>query len=164
MRSIGIAALIIGILFKIQHWPGASMLILTGAAVATVAAIALLFLKPGPKPASAVLRTVTGVLLIAFLLFKLFLLPFADAWILAAVVSVVGLLFAERKSPAMQRVLALRYSPLLLIAAALVVGGALFKWMHWPIASMQLLLGMTGCALWFLVPQHRKPVSPDQKP
>ncbi len=159
MRSIGIAALIIGILFKIQQWPGASMLILTGAAVAAVAAIALLFLKPGPKPASTVLRTVTGVLLIAFLLFKLFLLPFADAWVLAAVVSVVGLLFAERESPTMKRVMALRFSPLLLIAAALVVGGALFKWMHWPTASMQLLLGMTGCALWFLVPQNRKTVS-----
>jgi hypothetical protein len=156
IRSIGIAVLIFGTLFKVLHWPGANIMILTGGVVAALAAIAVLITKPGPKPASAVLRTVTGALLIAFLLFKLFHLPFADAWVLAAVVSTVGLLFAERDSPSMQRVLALRFSALLLVAIALVVGGSIFKVMHWPGANIQLLLGMTGCAVWFLVPQGRK--------
>ena len=96
IRSVGIAALILGTLFKVLHWPGANIMILTGGVVAGLAAIAVLVMKPGPKPASAVLRTVTGALLIAFLLFKLFHLPFADAWVLAAVVSSVGLLFVER--------------------------------------------------------------------
>ncbi len=156
IRSIGIAVLIFGTLFKVLHWPGANVLILTGGIVAALATIAALVMKPGPKPASAVLRTVTGALLIAFLLFKLFHLPFADAWVLAAVVSTVGVLFVERDSPSMQRVLALRFSALLLVAIALVVGGSIFKVMHWPSANIQLLLGMTGCAVWFLIPQPRK--------
>ena len=156
IRSIGIAALIFGTLFKVLHWPGANVLILTGGVVAAVAAIALLVLKPGPKPASAVLRMVTGALLIAFLLFKLFHVPFADAWVLAAVVSTVGVLFVERDSPSIQRVLTLRFSALLLVAIALVVGGSIFEVMHWPGANIQLLLGMTGCAVWFLIPQGSK--------
>jgi hypothetical protein len=160
-RSIGIAALIFGTLFKVLHWPGANMLILTGGVVAALAAIALLVMKPGPKPASAALRTVTGALLIAFLMFKLFHLPFADAWALAAVVSAVGLLFAERDRPWMQRVLALRFSPLLLIGAGLVLGGTIFKVMHWPSANVQLLLGMTGCAIWFLIPPRQAPLQVD---
>ena len=159
IRSIGIAILIFGTLFKVLHWPGANIMILTGGLLAALAAIAVLITKPGPKPASAVLRTVIGALLIAFLLFKLFHLPFADAWVLAAVVSTVGLLFVERDSPRMQQVLSLRFSALLLIGIALVVGGTIFKVMHWPGANMQLLLGMTGCAVWFLIPQTSKVAS-----
>jgi hypothetical protein len=159
IRSIGIAVLIFGTLFKVLHWPGANIMILTGGAVAALAAIAVLVIKPGPKPASAVLRTLTGAQIITFLLFKLFHLPFADAWVLAAMVSTVGLLFVERDRPGIQRVLALRFSALLIIGVALVVGGTVFKVMHWPGANMQLLLGMTGCAVWFLIPQSRKLVN-----
>lgn len=159
IRSLGIAVLIFGTLFKVLHWPGANIMILTGGVVAALAAIAVLVMKPGPKPASSVLRTLTGALIITFLLFKLFHLPFADAWVLAAMVSTVGLLFVERDRPGIQRVLALRFSALLIIAVALVVGGTVFKVMHWPGANMQLLLGMTGCAVWFLIPQSRKLVN-----
>lgn len=159
IRSIGIAVLIFGTLFKVLHWPGANIMILTGGAVAALAAITVLIMKPGPKPASSVLRTLTGALIITFLLFKLFHLPFADAWALAAMVSMVGILFVERESPRMQRILSLRFSALLLVAIALVVGGTVFKVMHWPGAHMQLLLGMTGCAVWFLIPQTSKVAS-----
>lgn len=159
IRSLGIAVLIFGTLFKVLHWPGANIMILTGGVVAALAAIAVLVIKPGPKPASAVLRTLTGALIITFLLFKLFHLPFADAWVLAAMVSTVGLLFVERDRPQIQRVLALRFSALLIMAVALVVVGTVFKVMHWPGANMQLLLGMTGCAVWFLIPQSRKLVN-----
>jgi phosphatidylserine synthase len=155
IRSIGIAVLIFGTLFKVLHWPGANLMILTGGVVAALAAIAVLITKPGPKPASAVLRMVTGALLIAFLLFKLFHLPFADVWMLAAVVSTVGLLFVERAHPRTQHVLGLRFSALLLVALVLVVCGSIFKVMHWPGANIQLLLGMTGCAIWFLIPQPK---------
>jgi hypothetical protein len=74
-------------------------------------------------------------------------------------VSTVGLLFVERDRPGIQRVLALRFSALLIIGVALVAGGTVFKVMHWPGANMQLLLGMTGCAVWFLIPQSRKLVN-----
>jgi asparagine N-glycosylation enzyme membrane subunit Stt3 len=159
IRSIAIAGFILGILFKTLHWPGASYILLISGVLTIVTLSLLLFRKPGPKPASAVLRTVTGALIITFLLFKLFNLPFADVWVLAAMVSTVGLLFVERDRPRIQRVLALRFSALLVIGVALVVGGTVFKVMHWPGANIQLLLGMTGCAVWFLIPQSRKLVN-----
>lgn len=159
IRSIGIATLIFGTLFKVLRWPGANMLILVGGVVAASAAIAILVSSPGPRPASTVLRTTTGAFLIVFLLFKLFHLPYADAWILAAVASITGLLFAERDRPWMHRVRALRFSALLFVGVGLFVGGSLFKMMHWPGANIQLLLGMTGCAVWFLIPQTRNLVT-----
>ncbi len=40
---------------------------------------------------------------------------------------------------------------------AVIVGGS-FKIMHWPGANMLLLLGLTTCAAWFLIPQGRRTV------
>lgn len=47
LRSIGIAGLIIGILFKTLHWPGANILVLASSML-VIATLALLLRKPGP--------------------------------------------------------------------------------------------------------------------
>jgi|694.fasta_scaffold64695_2 hypothetical protein len=48
LRSIGIAGLIIGILFKFLHWPGANIILLTSAVLTLVTLLILLVTKPGP--------------------------------------------------------------------------------------------------------------------
>lgn len=48
IRSIGIATVILGLLFKTLHWPGANIILLTGAVLATVTMTILLIQKPGP--------------------------------------------------------------------------------------------------------------------
>lgn len=97
LRSIGIAVLILGILFKILHWPGANVILLTSAAVATVAMTILLIKKPGP-------------------------------WSIQI------------------------HQPIWLFGSMLVAfTGLIFKIMHWPGANIQLLVGMMGCAAWFLL-------------
>jgi hypothetical protein len=48
LRSIAFAGYLIGILFKILHWPGASMLLLSSGALAIIMLGTLLVRKPGP--------------------------------------------------------------------------------------------------------------------
>lgn len=101
IRSIAIAGLITGILFKTLHWPGANMLLL-----------------------------LSGMLTIG---------TFAIA-------------FAQQRTTWHVQV---RFPRLLLAALIAVVSGGLFKIMHWPGANMLLLIGLSGCAIWFLLPTSR---------
>lgn len=48
IRSIGIAAVILGLLFKVLHWPGASIILLVGAVLSAVTLTVQLIQKPGP--------------------------------------------------------------------------------------------------------------------
>ncbi len=101
IRSIGIAGVILGLLFKTLHWPKANLLLLISSLLVIVTMTLLLIKKPGPWNIQ-IQRPV---------------------WIFGSV--------------------------------AVVLTGVIFKMMHWPGANIQLLLGMTGCAVWFLVPTAR---------
>ena len=48
LRSIAFAGYLIGILFKILHWPGASILLVSSGALAIIMLGTLLVRKPGP--------------------------------------------------------------------------------------------------------------------
>lgn len=48
MRSLGIAGLVIGLLFKILHWPGANIVLLASALLTTASLVHLLIRKRGP--------------------------------------------------------------------------------------------------------------------
>lgn len=48
IRSIGIAGVILGLLFKTLHWPGADIILQVSAVIAAVTMTALLIQKPGP--------------------------------------------------------------------------------------------------------------------
>ncbi len=48
LRSISIAGLILGILFKTLHWPGANILFQVSSVLVIVTLSLLLFRKPGP--------------------------------------------------------------------------------------------------------------------
>ena len=48
IRSIGIAGLIIGILFKTLHWPGAGEIVVASSVVVIASLSLLLFRKPRP--------------------------------------------------------------------------------------------------------------------
>jgi hypothetical protein len=52
----------------------------------------------------------------------------------------------------------LHYPAMLIGALMAVITGGMFKIMHWPGANLLLLLGLTTCATWFLLPQGRRAV------
>lgn len=100
-RSIGIAGVILGLLFKTLHWPGANIILQISAVIAAVTMTALLIKKPGPWNVR-IQRPI---------------------WIFGSV--------------------------------AVVLSGVIFKTMYWPGADIMLLIGLSACAAWFLVPPAR---------
>ncbi|MBL8002210.1 MAG: hypothetical protein JNL05_09640 [Flavobacteriales bacterium] len=96
-RSLAFAGYLIGILFKILHWPGANIILLTSGGLAIIMLGTLLVRKPGPMTVQLQLP---------------------------------ALLFGS-------------------LMAALT--GGLFKVMHWPGANVLLLVGLTVCAVWFVI-------------
>ena len=97
IRSISIAGLLLGILFKTLHWPGANVIILASSLLVIVTLSLLLFRKPGP-------------------------------------------LSVQLQWPAM----------LVGSVIAVVIGGV-FKVQHWPGANILLMVGLSVCAVWFLL-------------
>ncbi len=71
IRSIGIAGVILGLLFKTFHWPGAGVILVASSVVVIVTLSLLLFRKPGPLSVQlqqpgmlvgSVIAVVTGVM------------------------------------------------------------------------------------------------------
>lgn len=101
IRSIAFAGLILGILFKSLHWPGANIVAFTSGAL--------------------------GIIILLFMLVR------------------------KPKSWAVQI-----HRPEMLIGSLVAtLSGWQFKMMHWPGANMLLLVGLSVCALWFLLPPAR---------
>jgi hypothetical protein len=149
LRSIGIAGLILGILFKVQHWPGANVIALAGGLL--IIAAVVIGLTTRPLSLSLGLRSLAGVLLTATVVLKMLHWPFADLAFYGAVGTVLGVIILERATLDPRRVLGVQMPWLLFGSLVLVLSGAFFKVMHWPGASIQLVLGLTGCATWFLI-------------
>jgi hypothetical protein len=149
IRSIGIAGLILGILFKVQHWPGANVIALAGGLL--IIAAVVIGLTTRPMSLSLGLRSLAGVLLTATVVMKMLHWPFADLAFYGAVGTVLGVIILERGTLDPRGVLDVHLPWLLFGSLVLFALGSTFKIMHWPGASIQLVLGMTGCAAWFLI-------------
>ncbi|HQW05823.1 MAG: hypothetical protein IPH05_10590 [Flavobacteriales bacterium] len=155
-RNIGIAGLFIGTLFKVMHWPGANIISVISGVLVVAATVFIVLTKPKPWVTGELLRSLIGILLVTFLLLKVLHIPFSTASLGGATLALVALFVVERQNFDPRKAMQLRSPWLIGPSAILFVLGTLFKVMHWPGASVMLVLGMTGCAVWFLVPQTRK--------
>ena len=153
LRSIGIAGIILGSLFKVQHWPGANVIALAGALLTITAVI--IALTTQPFSLSRGLRSLAGVLLVATVVLKMQHWPGAEVAFCGAIATAFAVLIMDREQLDPRRLFSTQLSWLLLGSLTLTLGGILFKLMHWPGASIQLVLGLTGCAAWFLVTGSR---------
>jgi hypothetical protein len=149
LRSIGIATMIIGFMFKVMHWPGANASVLAGGLLIMVSLV--LDLTSRPLSLGLVLRSLAGVLLTATVLFKLLHWPFANVVMYGALAATIAVLVVERDQLNARQFLDQRLLWLLVVSAATALVGMLFKVMHWPAGSVLFVLGMSGCALWFVV-------------
>lgn len=154
LRTVGIALLLVGFLFKVMHWPGASMSLLAGCLL-IASSVALLFLKRDhPLSAGEVIRPVGGLLLLVTALMHTLNWPGGTLVFYGTVVLVAATLLSDRTHIDLPRLGDLRAPALLLVGLALVSGGFLFKVMHWPTANIQILLGLACGVIWMLVPKR----------
>ena len=68
----------------------------------------------------------------------------------------LALLLVRKPGP---MVVQLQYPGMLIGSVMAVITGGSFKIMHWPGANLLLLLGLSICAAWFLIPSHRPQAS-----
>jgi len=67
----------------------------------------------------------------------------------------LGLLLLRKPGPMIVQV---QYPAMLIGAIMAVITGVSFKIMHWPGANLLLLLGLSICAAWFLIPRSRRTI------
>ncbi|MBL7980903.1 MAG: hypothetical protein JNL52_03750 [Flavobacteriales bacterium] len=107
------------------------------------------------------MRTIRSIAIAGFILgilFKTLHWPGASIILLTSgvlTIVMLGLLLFRKPGP---MVVQLQYPGMLIGALVAVITGGLFKIMHWPGANLLLLLGLTTCAAWFLIPQGRRTV------
>ncbi len=154
LRSIGIALLLVGFLFKVLHCPGASMSLLAGC-LCVAGSVALLFLRKGRAlSAGEMIRPLGGLLLLVTALMHLLHWPGGTIVFYGVVVLVAATLLSDRTHINLPRLGDLRTPALLLVGLALVLGGFFFKVMHWPTANIQIMLGILCGVVWTLVPKR----------
>ncbi|MBL8002074.1 MAG: hypothetical protein JNL05_08950 [Flavobacteriales bacterium] len=157
-----IGTVLMGVLFKLQHWPGAAALMQTG-----VLGIVVLYpLRYAAKRPKAFLDHVKLGLALTWptsWLMQVQHWPYAQPLGLAA--AAFGLVWItqagvaefwndkERRSPGWSSIV------LFTLGLVLVIAGTLFRIQHWPYATVLLLAGLACCGLWavveFLLPGRR---------
>lgn len=108
------------------------------------------------------MRTIRSIAIAGYILgilFKTLHWPGASyILIISGVLTIVTLsLLLFRKSGPMT--VQLEYPAMLIGSVMTVITGGLFKVMHWPGANMLLLVGLSVCAVWFLIAPLRSPAT-----
>ncbi len=160
---IALGVVLAGLVFRVQHWPGAGALLVTG-----VAGIVLIYpIRYAAKHPKLFLDHVKLSLAVTWPLGTLLQAqhwPCAEPVSLAA--SVFGLVWItqagvaefwsdpERRTPGAVSI------TLFSLGLLLVISGTLFRIQHWPFATVLLVVGLACCALWavveFLLPRRSK--------
>lgn len=152
-RTIAIALVIIGALFKIQHWPGIEALAYTAWGFA-VAALLWWPLSGQPLLHQESARNVFTLGLISSIVLGTLHLPGKGYALAIAVLGGVALLWLDR-----DRLLPGKSDKgskpwLFYMALALVIVGTLFRIQHWPHGTVLLLGGLAVGGYWFFSSMH----------
>ncbi len=159
---MAIAVLVLGMVFKVQHWPLAMVLVITGAA-----AIVLLYpFRYAAKPEKGFLDHVKLGLAITWpssMVMQLMHWPYAD--VLGLLASAFGLVWitqagiAEFWTDEQRRTPSAGSVALFTTGLVLVVVGTVFRIQHWPFATLLLIAGLACCGVWavveFLLPRKQ---------
>lgn len=153
-RQISIAILILGVLFRLQHWFYTLPLTLLGAFGIAAFTIGLFIIKKS-KGLRDYARTIVATTYVVNVAFRLMHWPFADVvqWIFYAAAAfwlieegLVYMGFSGSGGPKSKRdILA---SILAVFAAIMVIVGALFKLQHWPYGNVMLIIGLASAVIW----------------
>ena len=148
LRAISLGVLIVAVLFRILHWPGADLVLVIAWLVAVAGVVARITARV-PLTVEVVVRDLFFFGLVSVLVMTMLHLPGrAMAWTILAV-GAVGTAWYNRFLPHKG---ASRLSGWLFVSAAcFILVGALFRIQHWPFASAMLISGLVLAACWFAV-------------
>lgn len=153
---ISIAVLIVGVMFKIMHWPFGAWIIVFGFSL-----IAVLYPFRFMNKKSKVLLDYARLLFVicwaVYGIFAALHLPYKIIFDVLRSISFVFWIimeginyFSKVKEKKSGTINIISYI-IIAISAALVLVGALFKIMHWPGAGPMLVVGLSLVVIWFLL-------------
>ncbi len=159
---VALAVVVVGLVFKIQHWPMAMALVVTGAS-----AIVLLYpFRYAAKSEKTFLDHVKlglAILWPASVVFQQIHWPYAK--VIGLLASAFGLVWITQAGVAEfwtdeQRSSPSRWSvALFALGLVLVSVGTLFRIQHWPFSTVLLIAGLGCCGAWavveFLLPKKQ---------
>ncbi len=161
LRSVGAVLVIIGALFKIQHWPFSTVLLVGGWLCLAIAMVVRL-LRNGTREYWILGRDLLVLGLIGVWMMRMLHWPLSGiAWCIVAIGLVLSLRFGwNRYGPKIGE----RYPAAVLFGSAvvLIVLGTLFRIQHWPHSTPLLIIGLVMVGAWFLITQRdeRPPSGP----
>lgn len=148
LRVIGIVLVILGALFKLEHWPGSGVLFLVAWAVTLAAILWRLVVRRRiiPKEAARDLFTLGFVSIVVM---RALHLPDRGITLAVTVIGALGVLWYER-----DRILPGKGGKgnkpwLFYLAMALVLADTVFRIEHWPYGTALLIGGLAMAAIWF---------------
>ncbi|MCW5899998.1 MAG: hypothetical protein KIT10_12085 [Flavobacteriales bacterium] len=150
LRHLGFAGLLAGSLFKLMHWPGANLLVLTSAIMIFLACVAAFVRAREHRSTGTTIARTTGLFLLVSGVLHLLTIPGALLMLYGSAGAASFLLLSDRMGLRMKDVRPPRLAGLLLTGLLLMATGGLFKLMHWPTANVQLLAGLLASAAWIL--------------
>lgn len=148
LRAAAFATVIVGALFKIQHWPGAHMLQL----VAWVLSLVVLVARPvmtGAIVSREAARDLFTFGLLSAIVMRTLHLPDHGFALGAMVVGGLALLWYDRGRFLPGNSDASAKPWLFYTALVLVLVGTLFRIQHWPYSTLLLISGLVLCGVWF---------------
>jgi hypothetical protein len=149
LRVGWILALVLGTLFKLEHWPYANQLFLLSWLL-TLLALLMRLITQGFQPPVDIARDTFHFGVVSLIVMRVFHLPGKGYALGLMVLGGLAVLWHERRSylpGANER----WYRPWLFTSAlVLVVVGVLFRIQHWPHSSLLLVAGLSAGAAWMI--------------
>jgi hypothetical protein len=159
---VAMGIMVVGVLFKLQHWPGAAMVML-GGALGIVLLYPLRYAAKRPKVFLDHIKLGLALTWPTSWFMQVQHWPYAQPLGLAA--AAFGLVWisqagvAEFWTDKEQRPPGRSSVVLFTLGLVLVTAGTVFRMQHWPYATVLLLAGLGCCGLWavveFLLPRRR---------
>lgn len=142
------AAIIVGAMFKIQHWPAAGLLLLLGAVGCALFEVLRYAVLPD-RGLPELMRLVFGIAFPALIVFKLLHWPYKMVpLVLSGVSLLVGFFVGAWTSPIPTSARSPSPPLFFVLGMVCVLAGTVFRIQHWPYSSALLLIGLVCCGIW----------------
>ncbi len=148
LRAIGLAILIVGVLFRTERWPSQELILITAWALVLTAIVWRVALRK-PIPPSVIARDLFTFGMVSLVTMRMMHLP--GVWVALGVSVIGGLAVLWFDRSRFWPTAGDRGSQLWLFypALGLVAAGTLFRIQHWPYGTELLIGGLVVVAVWF---------------
>lgn len=148
LKYLGIAAMSVGYLYKVIHWPGSNLLLFAGFVLCALGAVEPVVANWADLAIGAIFRPLLAVLLFGTVLIHFFRVAEAEIIMPGVVVLAITFFIFDGPWSESTRSRELPAHPLLMAGWSLVAIGTVLLLGGWPFGSTVFVFGILGLVLW----------------